>query len=120
MKVEKNAQVVLITGCSSGIGFTLSLLLAREANARFKVYASMRNLAKKGALEKEAGRLLGKTLVIKQLDVSVEEQIDDLVEDIIETEGKIDVLGRYVYHFQRQWWRRIQWGRWGPPGIFTK
>lgn len=46
-------QIVLISGCSSGIGLAIAVLLAKDAEKRFKVYATMRNLAKKGKLEEE-------------------------------------------------------------------
>ena len=44
-------KIVLITGCSSGIGLATAVLLAQDVEKRFKVYATMRNLAKKGQLE---------------------------------------------------------------------
>ncbi|KAJ7395301.1 Retinol dehydrogenase 8 [Pitangus sulphuratus] len=66
---------VLITGCSSGIGLALAVKMAKDEQKRFKVYATMRNLAKKEPLEEAAGRRLGKTLEIKQLDVCDEQSI---------------------------------------------
>ena len=44
------SQIVLISGCSSGIGLATAVFLAKDAEKRFKVYATMRNLAKKGQL----------------------------------------------------------------------
>ena len=55
-------QVVLISGCSSGIGLATAVLLAKDAEKRFKVYATMRKLAKKGQLEEEGLDQLGDTL----------------------------------------------------------
>ena len=52
-------QIVLISGCSSGIGLATAVLLAKDAEKRFKVYATMRNLAKKGQLEEEGKEQLG-------------------------------------------------------------
>lgn len=57
------------------------------------VYATMRNLAKKDALEEAAGRRLGKTLEIKQLDVCDEQSIKTCVNSI--PDRRIDVLGKY-------------------------
>ena len=57
-------QIVLISGCSSGIGLATAVLLAKDAEKRFKVYATMRNLAKKGQLEEEGKDQLGDTLII--------------------------------------------------------
>ncbi|NXP78445.1 RDH8 dehydrogenase, partial [Ramphastos sulfuratus] len=55
------------------------------------VYATMRNLAKKEPLEEAAGRRLGKTLEIKQLDVCDEQSIKTCVNSI--PDRRIDVLG---------------------------
>ncbi|NXU50039.1 RDH8 dehydrogenase, partial [Turnix velox] len=82
---------VLITGCSSGIGFALAVKMAKDEQKRFKVYATMRNLAKKEPLEEAAGRRLGKTLEIKQLDVCDEQSIKTCVNSI--PDRRIDVLG---------------------------
>ena len=85
-------QIVLISGCSSGIGLATSVLLAKDAEKRFKVYATMRNLAKKEELEEEGKDQLGDTLIIKQMDVSSDESVKKSVQEILDTEGKIDVL----------------------------
>lgn len=53
----------------------------------------MRNLAKKEPLEEAAGRSLGKTLEIKQLDVCDEQSIKTCVNSI--PDRRIDVLGKY-------------------------
>ncbi|XP_044173026.1 retinol dehydrogenase 8-like [Acropora millepora] len=87
-----DSKVVLISGCSSGIGLSTALLLAKDAEKRFKVYATMRNLSKKGQLEDEGAKYLGNTLIVKQMDVSSDESVKEAVKEILETEGKIDVL----------------------------
>ena len=56
------------------------------------VYATMRNLAKKGQLEEEGQEQLGDTLIIKQMDVCSDESVKKSVQEILETDGKIDVL----------------------------
>ena len=85
-------QIVLISGCSSGIGLAVAVLLAKDAEKRFKVYATMRNLAKKGKLEEEVKDQLGDTLIIKQLDVCSDESVKNTVQEILDAEEKIDAL----------------------------
>lgn len=90
---ESNARIVVITGCSSGIGLATALLFARDPEKRFKVYATMRNLEKREDLVKDGEKLLGATLFLLKLDVSDAASINQFVDEILEKEGRIDVLG---------------------------
>ncbi|XP_071505322.1 retinol dehydrogenase 8-like [Diadema antillarum] len=84
-------KVTLITGCSSGIGLYTAVRLAKDGN--YKVYATMRNLAKKGELEKEAGSALNDSLFILALDICKEAQIVEVVQRILQENGnRFDVL----------------------------
>ncbi|KAL4635457.1 retinol dehydrogenase 8-like [Arapaima gigas] len=83
-------KTVLITGCSSGIGLSLAVRIAKDEKKRFMVYATMRNLSKGEALIEAAGRTLGKTLEIKQLDVCDEDSIKTCVDSI--PERRVDIL----------------------------
>ena len=82
------SKVVLISGTSSGVGLNLSIILAKRG---YKVYASMRNLAKKASLL-TAAKVAGVELELKQLDVQDMASINQCVDDIIAVEGKLDVL----------------------------
>ncbi|XP_071011799.1 retinol dehydrogenase 8 isoform X2 [Oncorhynchus clarkii lewisi] len=89
-----NQKIVLITGCSSGIGLALAVRIAKDEKKRFIVYATMRNLGKAEALMEAAGRTLGRTLVIKQLDVCNEDSIKACVASL--PDGKLDILMRLL------------------------
>ena len=94
-------QIVLISGCSSGIGLTTAVFLAKDDEKRFKVYATMRNLTKKGQLEEEGKDCLGDTLIIKQMDVCSDKSVEKAVKEVLDTEGRIDVLCKYTAMLKR-------------------
>lgn len=81
-------KIALITGTSTGLGISLAVQLAEKG---FKVYATMRNLDKKSALE-EAARLANVALNILPLDVEKTESVNHCIDTIIQQEGRIDVL----------------------------
>ncbi|XP_022083993.1 retinol dehydrogenase 8-like [Acanthaster planci] len=85
-------KVVLITGCSSGIGLATAVCLAKEKQHEFKVYATMRNLGSMSRLEVAARNALDKTLFIRKLDVTKEDTISSVVDEILRENGRIDVL----------------------------
>ena len=90
-------QIVLISGCSSGMGLSTAVFLAKDAEKRFKVYATMRNLAKKGhELEEEGKEYIGDTLIIKEMDVCSDESVEKTVKEVLDTEGRIDVLCKFI------------------------
>tara|TARA_R110002050_G_scaffold204327_1_gene339596 strand:- start:84884 stop:85747 length:864 start_codon:yes stop_codon:yes gene_type:complete len=79
---------VLITGTSTGVGFESAILLAQSG---YKVYATMRNLAKADAL-KERAEKEGLAIEIVQLDVTDNASIKKAVDYIIGKDKKIDIL----------------------------
>ncbi|KAJ8377240.1 hypothetical protein AAFF_G00264680 [Aldrovandia affinis] len=83
-------QVVLITGCSSGIGLSLAVRLASEPSKNYKVYATMRDLAKKERLLASVKGLHADTLDVLQMDVTDERSVWDAREKI--GERRVDIL----------------------------
>ncbi len=91
-------KVVVITGCSSGMGLATAVQLAQDKENRFKVFATMRNLAKKTQLETAAGSSLDKSLFIRQLDVTKEDSIQGFMNQINKEEGGVDILSKIYSH----------------------
>ncbi|XP_056870273.1 estradiol 17-beta-dehydrogenase 1 [Takifugu flavidus] len=85
-----DAKVVLITGCSSGIGLSLAVRLASDPQKAFKVYATMRNLSKKERLLESVKGLHKDTLDILQMDVTSQQSILEATARIVEK--RIDIL----------------------------
>ncbi|XP_074018960.1 17-beta-hydroxysteroid dehydrogenase type 1 [Numenius arquata] len=79
---------VLITGCSSGIGLGLAVRLA--ADGRFKVYATMRDLAKGEQLLERLGGCCPDTLEVLQLDVTDPRSVAAAAQRV--QEQQLDVL----------------------------
>ncbi|MCS6983790.1 MAG: SDR family oxidoreductase [Leptospiraceae bacterium] len=78
--------VVLITGCSSGIGFATSLLLAENG---VRVFAGLRQREKIGMLDEEAAkRGIGHLLTPVELNVDSHADIERVVRLVIEREEK--------------------------------
>jgi retinol dehydrogenase-8 len=83
-------KVVIITGCSTGIGRSLALSLASNPQ-KYTVYATMRNPSNED-LTPAAGANANKSLFIKQLDVLSDSSVHNLVKEVVDKEGRIDVL----------------------------
>jgi NAD(P)-dependent dehydrogenase (short-subunit alcohol dehydrogenase family) len=76
---------VLITGTSSGLGLETALYLARHG---FEVYATMRDLSRRDALDAAAARHNAQLRVL-QLDVTDRASIEDTVTSVVEQAGGI-------------------------------
>ena len=83
-----NQKVILITGCSSGFGLLTAVRLAAHGHL---VWATMRDLTRKGPLENELAKPNAQAF-IRELDVTKPSTIKNVVEEIQETHGFIDVL----------------------------
>ncbi|XP_026100789.1 retinol dehydrogenase 8 [Carassius auratus] len=83
-------KVVLITGCSSGIGLRIAVLLARDELKRYHVIATMRDLRKKDRLVEAAGDTYGKTLTLLSLDVCSDDSVRQCIDSV--KDRHIDIL----------------------------
>ena len=86
--MRENMAVVLITGCSTGIGLEAALAFARRGDT---TYASMRNLAKADLLNERAASE-GLSIEVVQLDVTDDASVAAAVRSIEERHGAIDIL----------------------------
>ena len=90
--MDNNKKTALITGSSRGIGAASAIALARKG---FSVIAILAHKDNEGLLsvKSEIERNYPKTKVLKYLgDVSDEAFVDCLSTDLLEKEGKVDVL----------------------------
>ena len=83
-----NQKVAVVTGSSSGIGYEISLMLARNG---FLTYATMRNLNKSENIKSVASKE-NLPIRINQLDVTDDVSVKDAVQAILSETGRIDVL----------------------------
>jgi NAD(P)-dependent dehydrogenase (short-subunit alcohol dehydrogenase family) len=81
-------RVAIVTGSSSGIGFEISLMLARHG---FITYATMRDLQKSSTLKSIADKE-NIPLRCVQLDVTNDVSVKLAIETIVKESCKIDVL----------------------------
>lgn len=84
----KDKKTVLVTGCSSGIGYATCLVLARN---NFMTYGSVRDSSKSERIQEIINREK-LPLKILRLDVNNDESIGIAIQKIISDSGKIDIL----------------------------
>jgi len=82
------ARVAVVTGSSSGIGFEIALILARNG---FQTYATMRNLAKSENIKSIASKEK-LPIHIEQLDVIDNNSVTNAIQAIVSKADRIDVL----------------------------
>jgi NAD(P)-dependent dehydrogenase (short-subunit alcohol dehydrogenase family) len=86
--LSANQKVAVVTGSSSGIGYEISLMLARNG---FLTYATMRNLNKSENIKSVASKE-NLPIRINQLDVTDDVSVKDAVQAILSETGRIEVL----------------------------
>lgn len=82
------SKVVIVTGTSTGLGISISV---KAAQAGHKVYATMRNLKKRDALD-AAATAAGVSLDVLPLDVQDTASVNTAVDAVMQKEGRIDLL----------------------------
>lgn len=104
--------IALITGASSGFGMHASVALVK---AGFQVIASMRDIARRGPLDKIASMYIaGGQMEVISLNVTSPSQIREAILSIIERHGRIDLLlnnagyacGGFVEEISSEEWRK--------------
>lgn len=88
MDMTGKNKVALVTGSSSGMGFTTAVMLAR---AGIHTYASMRNLKKSKTITDLANKE-NLPLQVIQLDVNDDKSVKDAIAKIVTEKERIDVL----------------------------
>lgn len=86
--MEKQQNIAVVTGSSTGIGFETSLMLARNG---FYTYATMRNTSKSDTIEKIANRE-NLPLEVLSLDVDNDDSVRNTIHKIINERKRIDIL----------------------------
>jgi short-subunit dehydrogenase len=84
----KDKKTVLVTGCSSGIGYATCLMFARNS---FATYGSARDLSKAERIQEITNREKLPLKIIR-LDVNEDESIRIAIQEIISDSGRIDIL----------------------------
>lgn len=82
------ARVVLITGCSSGVGLETAVAFARHGD---RVYATMRQPARGQELVAALAEA-GTSATLLALDVEDQASVDRAFEEVLAKEGRLDVL----------------------------
>src|ERR687892_2400257 len=88
LQKDKDQQVAVVTGSSTGMGYETSLALARNG---FITYATMRNLNKAENIKSVATKE-SLPIRIKQLDVTDDASVKTALQAISSETGRIDLL----------------------------
>src|SRR5512145_1644979 len=86
--MEKQQNIAVVTGSSTGIGFETSLLLARNG---FYTYATMRDTGKSDIIEKIT-YTENLPLEVLPLDVDNDNSVKNAIHKILDEKKKVDIL----------------------------
>lgn len=89
-------EVVLVTGCVSGLGLSTATLLARDPAQRYIVIATVISLTQKDDLVVAMGTHLKKTSYIMEMDVTKDEDVQSVVQTVLTRFGRIDKLSKML------------------------
>lgn len=89
MSIDSKQKVVLITGCSSGIGLETAIRCGQNGHI---VYATVRDLTRSADLKKRLEKENLDTVEILEMDVSSMDSIENTLSKIIQKSKTIDVL----------------------------
>jgi retinol dehydrogenase-8 len=83
-------KTVVITGCSTGIGKSLAISLAKSPE-KYVVFATMRDPSKE-TISASVGDHFNKSIFVKKLDVCCQDSCNSFIKEVLEKQGRIDVL----------------------------
>ncbi len=106
---SKGNRVALVTGAAKGMGRAIALALSRQVSGIAVHYLGSENNARKTVAEIEG---LGKRAASFGADLTDEGRAADLVRNIEETFGRLDVLVNNVGPFLFKPWQELTGGDW--------
>lgn len=91
-------QIVLFTGSSEKLAISYALHLAADLQQRFKVLVAVSSLSNDENLSDiKILKYINTTLFMLQMDVSSQEDIQNVVDRIKEEDGHLDAVGKKLY-----------------------
>ena len=90
-------QIVLFTGSSEKLAISYALRLASDAQKRFKALVAVSSLSSGENLsDSKVLKYLNTTLFMVQMDISSQDDVQNVVDRITEEEEYLDAVGTYI------------------------